>query len=161
MYKLDIGGTIESGSVPKQHSKPHYVNGQYDLFDFTALLLHGPQNITPSHNRDAIARGKRLKTKHSIEHKKYPLLKAGSARSGFSGPHPVRFWICPRIQTPQPCLAMCTTVFTIFALFCFVFLMFKCFFLCFSLCSLSSSPVIGWHWEKSGSFYFTPPTRYL
>lgn len=55
-------GRFESGYVLKQYIKSNYVNGEYDSFDFTALLLHCPQNTLP-YNRIAIARRQRLKHK--------------------------------------------------------------------------------------------------
>lgn len=54
---------IETGYVPKQHVKSHFVNGKYDLFNFTALLLHCSQNTIPPYTRIAIARSQGIKTK--------------------------------------------------------------------------------------------------
>lgn len=56
-------GMIETGYVPKQHVKSHYLNGKYDLFNFTALLLHCSQNTIPPYTRVAIARSQGIKTK--------------------------------------------------------------------------------------------------
>lgn len=56
-------GMIETGYVPKQHVKSHYVNGKYDLFNFTALLLQCSQNTIPSYATVAIARSQGIKTK--------------------------------------------------------------------------------------------------
>lgn len=54
---------IETGYVPKQHVKSHYVNGKYDLFNFTALLLHCSQTTSHPYTRVAIVRSQGIKTK--------------------------------------------------------------------------------------------------
>lgn len=63
VYELDIGGMTESNNAPKEQAKSHYVNGEYDLFSFIALLLHCPQNTSPPCNKIATARRQGLKTK--------------------------------------------------------------------------------------------------
>lgn len=55
---------IESANVSKQQVKFSYVNGEYDLFDFTALvILRCPQNSTPPYNRITVTRRQGLKAK--------------------------------------------------------------------------------------------------